>query len=275
MLFNARQIKRRLRYDQIGTRCQLHQQTIDRTKDFLGCEDQSKSAEKAAYQDVNPEDFSNVLGTDSSNSDFSKKLCGKPTRQQRQSRRGNDLEHSVELTLKEAFHGTTVLLEWENGPTVNAKIPPGIQHGTHLRLKGQGGVESSDGQRGDLFLAISIAVDDRLQRDNDDLNTTVQIDLFTMLLGGKFSVAGVDRSVKLDIPSGTSNGCIFRLKGLGMPNRKRPLRFGDLYVKVETILPQNLTAEEKDLVEHWRHIHSRCDRYSTPLSICRTTTGHI
>jgi curved DNA-binding protein len=146
-------------------------------------------------------------------------------------------------------------LEWENGMKINAEIPPGVKPGARVRIKGQGGEGSNDGQRGDLLLNISIATDPRLQQDNGDLRTTVQVDLFTMLLGGEYSVSGVDRTLKLDIPFGTRNGCIFKLKGLGMPNLKRPLHFGDLYVKAEVILPQSLTAEEKDLVEHWRNIH--------------------
>jgi len=74
-------------------------------------------------------------------------------------------------------------------------------------------------------------------------------------LGDKLSVAGIDRTVKLDIPPGTNNGRVFRLKGLGMPNLKQAKQRGDLYVTVEVDLPQKLSAEEKDLVEQWRDIH--------------------
>ncbi len=97
--------------------------------------------------------------------------------------------------------------------------------------------------------------DDRLRRDNDDLATTVQVDLFTLLLGGKLSVSGINRTVNLDIPPETSNCRVFRLKGLGMPKLKHPSKFGNLYVTVEAVLPQKLTAKEKDLVQQWQDIH--------------------
>jgi curved DNA-binding protein len=80
------------------------------------------------------------------------------------------------------------------------------------------------------------------------------VDLFTMLLGGKVSVAAIDRMVKLDIPPETNNGRVFRLRGLGMPKMKQPDQRGDLYVTVEAILPQNLSAGEKDLVEQWKNM---------------------
>ena len=78
-----------------------------------------------------------------------------------------------------------------------------------------------------------------------------------MLLGGKLSVFGIDRTVKLDIPPGTSNGRVFRLKGLGMPKLKpgkHPKQRGDLYATVEVVLPEKLSAQEKDLIEQWRDL---------------------
>ena len=75
-----------------------------------------------------------------------------------------------------------------------------------------------------------------------------------MLLGGKLSVPGIDRMVKLDIAPETRNGRVFRLRGLGMPKIKHPDQRGDLYVTVEAVLPQHLTAGEKELVEQWKNM---------------------
>lgn len=94
--------------------------------------------------------------------------------------------------------------------------------------------------------------DDHFVRYNDDLTTTVPVDLFTMLLGGKVSVSGIDRTVKLDIPPETPNGRVFRLRGLGMPKMKHPDERGELYVTVEALLPHDLSRKEKDLVEQWK-----------------------
>jgi curved DNA-binding protein len=148
-------------------------------------------------------------------------------------------------------------LEWEDGRKIDAKIPPGVKTGSRVRLKGQGGPGVGGGEPGDLYLAIEVLPDKRFQRDDDDLRTTVPVDLFTMLLGGKVSVAGLDRAVMLDIPPETHNNRVFRLIGLGMPKMKQPDQRGDLYVAVEAVLPRHMTAGEKELVERWKNMRSR------------------
>jgi curved DNA-binding protein len=158
------------------------------------------------------------------------------------------------VTLDEAFHGTRRVLEWEDGRKIDAKIPRGVKTGSRVRLKGQGGPGGGGGESGDLYLTIEVLPDKRFQRDDDDLKTAVPVELFTMLLGGKVSVAGLDRAVMLDIPPETRNNRVFRLRGLGMPKMKHPGQRGDLYVTAEAVLPQHLTDRQKELVEQWRGI---------------------
>ena len=260
--------EKRKQYDQLGSQWQKHQRTGGRPEDFNWGQTRSAADQNHTYRTVNPEDFEDLFGATDSHSDFFENLFGQAARQQadrgmgglhyqyqERQRQGIDLEHSVQLTLYEAFHGTSRVMEWEDGHKIDAKIPPGIKTGSRVRLKGQGGPGSGGGEPGDLYLTIEVLHDDRLQRNNDDLKTTVQVDLFTMLLGGKISVSGIGRTVKLDIPPETRNGRIFRLRGLGMPKIKHPDQYGDLYVTVETDLPQNLTDEEKELVEQWKGMH--------------------
>jgi curved DNA-binding protein len=168
---------------------------------------------------------------------------------------GGTLEHPLQVSLDEAFHGTRRVLEWQGGRKIEVKIPRGVRTGSQVRVKGQGGAGVGGGQPGDLYLAIEVLPDKRFLRDNDDLKTTVQVDLFTMLLGGKVSVPGIDRKVNLDIPPETRNGRIFRLRGMGMPKINRPDQRGDLYVTVEAVLPSNLNDGEKKLVEQWKKMH--------------------
>jgi curved DNA-binding protein len=94
----------------------------------------------------------------------------------------------------------------------------------------------------------------RFERHGDDLNLAVTMDLFTLLLGGQLTVSGIDRSVRLDIPAVTANGRVFRLRGLGMPRIKNPAERGDLYVTVQAALPQNLSTEEKEIIEQWKNL---------------------
>ena len=121
-------------------------------------------------------------------------------------------------------------------------------------MPGQGQSGRDGGEPGDLYLIIEVRPHPRFERHGDDLNLTVTVDLFTLLLGGQVTIPGIDRSVRLDIPSETANGRIFRLRGLGMPRIKNPTERGDLYVAVQAALPQNLSAREKEIIRQWKSI---------------------
>ncbi len=260
--------EKRKEYDQFGSQWKNHRQAGGKNEDFKWGQGQSGGHQNDSYRTVNPEEFEELFGTKGGKSSFFESLFGRNAQQQGntgmggqqfyqqpRSGPGQDMEHSIQVTLHEAFRGTKRSLEWEDGRKIDARIPPGVKTGSRVRLKGQGGAGSGGGPSGDLFLNITVLSDDRLRRDNDDLATTVPVDIFTMLLGGKLSVSGINRTVKLDIPSETSNGRVFRLKGLGMPKLKNPIEFGALYVTVEAVLPQKLTVKEKDLVQQWQAIH--------------------
>ena len=257
--------EKRQKYDQLGSSWQHHRGEGGRAEDFNWGEWQSAQNQSHTYRTVSPEEFEEMFGTQGGYSDFFENLFGRGARRQgaggpgdqqfyyeERPRRGRDSEHILQVTLDEAFHGTKRVLEWEDGRKIDAKIPRGVKTGSRVRLKGQGGPGIGGGDSGDLYLTIEVLPDSRFQRDNDDLSTTVPVDLFTMLLGGKVAVPGIVRPVKLDIPPETRNGRVFRLRGIGMPNLKHPDQRGDLYVTVEAILPQQLSAGEKDLVEQWK-----------------------
>ena len=163
-----------------------------------------------------------------------------------------DQEHTIQVTLEEAFHGTTRTLQWENGKRVEARIPRGIRTGSKVRLSGQGG--STDGRSGDLYLKVDVLPHAVYERDGDDLRMTLPVDVFTALLGGKVSVPTLDKSVNLSVPEGTRNGKVFRLAKLGMPKLRKPDERGDLYVSVAVELPTQLSDEEKRIVRQWQEL---------------------
>jgi curved DNA-binding protein len=259
--------EKRKKYDQFGSNWQHHQGSGGRPEDFNWREWQSAPNQNYTYRTVSPEEYEELFGGEGGYSEFFENLFGRAARQQAGGgageqrftyevppQRGRDIEYDLQVTLAEAFRGTQRVLEWEGGRKIDAKIPRGVKTGSRVRLRGQGGQGIGGGQSGDLYLIIEVLPDERFQRDNDDLKITVPVDLFTMLLGGKASVKGIDRMVKLDIPPETRNGRLFRLRGLGMPKMKNPDQRGDLYATVEAILPQHLSASEKDLVEQWKSI---------------------
>ncbi|HKI50803.1 MAG TPA: J domain-containing protein [Geothermobacteraceae bacterium] len=258
---------KRQQYDHLGSQWQKYQQGGGRPEDFNWGERAAAGHQNYSYRTVNPEEFEELFGSGGGFSDFFTNLFGGGARpqshgdrggqqfyQQARPRSGSDLEHSLQVRLSEAYHGAKRVLEWDDGRKIDVKIPRGVQTGSRVRLKGQGGAGTGGGGSGDLYLTIEVLPDQRFLRDNDDLKTTASADLFTMLLGGNLSVPGIDRTVNLPIPPETSNGRVFRLRGLGMPNIKHPEQRGDLYVTVEAVLPQKLTAKEKELLEQWRSL---------------------
>jgi curved DNA-binding protein len=151
---------------------------------------------------------------------------------------------------------TQTLLQ-EGGRNIEVNIPPGAYSGLRLRFSGLGKLAPGAGTPGDLYLNIRVASHPVFQRLDDDLKLTLPIDLHTALLGGQVEVATLDRTVMLTIPPGTTTGRVIRLHGLGMPHLGHPDLRGDLYARIEVQLPQDLSPEEKELLQKWRELRKR------------------
>jgi len=164
-------------------------------------------------------------------------------------RRGRDLEASVELTLEEAFHGTTRRLERGDGRIVTVRIPPGARTGSRVRLAGQGEPGRAGGPAGDLFLNITVRPHPVFRQKGNDLWRDLDVDLYTAVLGGEVPVETLNGTVSLKIPPGTSGGKAFRLRGKGMPDPRHHNRRGDLYAVVRVQVPSRLSARERELFE--------------------------
>ncbi len=258
--------EKRKKYDELGSQWQQFTQTGGRPEDFNWAKWQAGPGTTYHYRTVTPEEFAEMFGGEGHFSSFFETLFGGPGRGfhpgaeaeffRPRPHRGRDVEYHLAVTLEEAFRGTTRVLEWETGKKIEAKIPPGVKTGSKLRLKGQGEPGFAGGEPGDLLLTIEVLPHERFVREGDNLRLKLPVDLFTLLLGGKVTVAGLDRTVKLDIPPGTANGRVFRLKGLGMPRLHHPEERGHLLVQVEAVLPETLSPAEKDLVDRWRQLRS-------------------
>jgi curved DNA-binding protein len=155
---------------------------------------------------------------------------------------------NVDVTLDEAYRGTTRVLQTEDGTRMEINIPRGVKTGSRVRMRGE---------IGDVYLRITVSPDNRFTRDENDLRVNLPVDLYTAVLGGEIEVPTLDRPVVLTIPAGTQNGKTIRLRGLGMPDVKNPDQRGDLLVTVEIQLPTNLSDEEKRLFEELRKVRSQ------------------
>ena len=166
--------------------------------------------------------------------------------------KGRDIEHGVELTLEEAFHGATRRISIKQGGharSVDVRIPAGVKHGSRVRVAGEGEAGSNGGASGDLYLRVSIRPHPVFERRGNDLHTNVGVPVTTAVLGGEAQVPTINGSVRLKIPEVTQSGQVFRLKGHGMPVIGKPDERGDLYATVDVQLPRSLTKDQRQHYE--------------------------
>ncbi|MBI4286029.1 MAG: J domain-containing protein [Chloroflexi bacterium] len=206
----------------------------------------------------------------------------RPGRGRPRTRRGQDIEYPLEVTLEEAYRGSSRVLSLQgeeicsgchgtgriqNLPCsvcrgagrvakmrrIEVKIPPGVKDGSRIRVAGQGGPGYGGGPAGDLYLLVSVQAHQVFQRKDDDLYVDISVPLSMAVLGGEVAVPTLKGKLALKIPPETQNGRVFRLGGQGMPHMGDST-YGDLLAKVSIILPTKLSAEEKSLFERLKEL---------------------
>lgn len=122
-------------------------------------------------------------------------------------------------------------------------VPAGVDSGTKIRLKGQGGRGTHNGPAGDLLISFQVEPDRFFKREGLDIIAPVKINIAQATLGSKISVKTLDgKKVAIKIPAGTANGKRFRVRGQGI---KKDDRMGDLIVEVQVDVPDKLTEEQE------------------------------
>tara|TARA_B100001063_G_scaffold204476_1_gene199021 strand:- start:2529 stop:3470 length:942 start_codon:yes stop_codon:yes gene_type:complete len=157
-----------------------------------------------------------------------------------------DLDTSAQLTI--AFDVSVLGGKQHvtlNNDSFDIKIPEGIQDGQKIRAKGKG--KSYQGQRGDLILKIVVAPSPEYEREDDTLIKKFDIPLKVALFGGKVEIKTIHKDITLKVPQNTKQNQKFRVKELGVLNRKAGVK-GDLYLKANIILPKVEDLDE-DLIE--------------------------
>jgi molecular chaperone DnaJ len=130
---------------------------------------------------------------------------------------------------------------------VKVRIPPGVDEGQRIRLKGRGGPGRNGGPAGDLYVIVRVSGHPVFQRRGRDLTLTAPITFAEAALGADITVPTLfDGPVTLRIPAGTRSGRTFRVKGKGVAGAKGT---GDLLVTVEVAVPSKLSSAERKAVE--------------------------
>lgn len=155
-----------------------------------------------------------------------------------------DAEQDIEITLTEAFKGTSRVLRKPGSGEIEIRIPPGVRTGSKVRVKGQGGRLRSGGS-GDLYLIVQVQPDSAFERKEDDLYTDLKVDCFTAMLGGEVVANTLAGSVVVKVPPGTSSGKVIRLRSRGMPKLGASGEFGDLYLRSSVTVPTELTDDQR------------------------------
>lgn len=176
--------------------------------------------------------------------------AGSPAARSRGTRKGDDVEVEVDLTLEEAFHGSARLVQ-VGERRLEVKVPAGVETGSKIRLSGKAGTGEG---AGDLYLIAKVGPHPVFSRNGADLTREVPITLAEALLGGQVEVETLAGRILLTVPAGTQQGQMFRLAGKGMPRLKGE-GVGDLFVKTKVLMPGKLEGKQRKAAEDFlRHI---------------------
>ena len=232
--------EKRKKYDQYGKDWK-HAEEFEKAK---------QSRQQWAGANTGTEGFSGFSGgfDEEGFSDFFQSMFGSGGRRRASQAkfRGEDYNAELHLSLKDAYKTHQQILK-VNDKNIRIKIPAGVENGQIIKLKGHGGPGINGGPNGDLYITFVIADDPNFKRLGNDLYTTVDLDLYTAVLGGEIMIDAMDGKVKLKVKPETQNSTVTRLKEKGFPVYKKEGSFGDLYITYSIKIPTHLTEKQKEL----------------------------
>jgi len=258
---------KRKKYDELGANWRAYENQPPR-----GSAHPWPSGGDATYRTMTPEEMQELFGGAGGSGDpfsdfFHTFFGGSPAgagpgggrRTRSRSKRGADVEAQADLSLEEAFRGTTrraVVLRDGKERTVDVRIPAGIKDGARVRASGEGADAPHGGTAGDLYLSVRVLPHSRFERRGSDLYTRVAVPVTTAVLGGEVEVPTLaGTTLRVRIPEGTAAGRVFRLRGHGMPSVGTEDR-GDLYATTEIQIPPSISAEER---KHYETLRALAD----------------
>jgi curved DNA-binding protein len=149
----------------------------------------------------------------------------------------------LDLTLLEAYTGTTRTIDWDGQPHT-LTLGAGIHTGAKVYLPGRGQATPHAAE----FCTVVVGDQPPFKRCGDDLHLEFTIDAFTAILGGEVRVPTLLGQAPLTVPPGTAPGSSLRVPGLGMPIDGRPEAHGDLCVHLTVTVPAGATDLERQLI---------------------------
>ena len=165
--------------------------------------------------------------------------------------KGEDVQAAVTVSLADSVRGANARVSLPTGRDLDVSVPPGIEEGRQIRLKGQGQPGERGGAAGDALITVHIAKHPFFRVEGADIRLDLPITLYEAVLGGKVNVPTLEGQVEMGIPAGSNGGRTLRLRGKGLAT-SRTTR-GDLLVALRIVLPDAASAEletvARDLAE--------------------------
>lgn len=177
---------------------------------------------------------------------------------------GRDVSATIDITLEEAFHGTTKRLALEGavaGEAIEVRVPKGVREGSKVRVSGKGERGEGGSRSGDLYLLVRLRPHPVYRRDGDDLHVTVPVTFSEAALGAEIEVPTLSGKARIKVPPGSQTGRTMRLKGKGMPRlSSKGGGYGELLARLEVVVPKELNPRELELVKELAALRSENPR---------------
>ena len=176
--------------------------------------------------------------------------------------RGEDILHQTQIPFNVAVGGgqIQVTVQRRSGKVdeINIKIPPGIEDGKKIRVRGQGEPARGNATPGDIIITVRVAPHPFFTRSGKNLHIKVPVTLAEAALGAKIDLPTPKGTVTLKIPPCTSSGAKLRVKGHGAAAKgKKP---GDLLAEIQIVLPKELEDDDREAIEQLANRHPQQPR---------------
>ena len=138
----------------------------------------------------------------------------------------------------------------QKAQSLNIKIPPGVDSGSRLKLRGEGEAGRNGGPAGDLYVVINVEEHPLFTRQDNDIVCEVPISFAQAALGAEIEVPTIEGKLKMKVAAATQSGTVLRLRGKGVPDLRGSGR-GDQLVRVVVETPRKLTPRQRELLEEF------------------------
>jgi DnaJ-class molecular chaperone len=173
------------------------------------------------------------------------------TRARSQSTRGEDMGVSVMVPLATIAHGGSVRVALPTGKILDVAVPPGIEEGKSIRLRGQGNAGHRGAPPGDVIVTVRYAPHPLFKVEGRDLRLDLPVTLYEAVLGARVRAPTLSGEVEVSISPGASGGRVLRLRGKGLP-ASADQSAGDLLATIRIVLPNEVDAELSALMRKLR-----------------------